>query len=483
MFDQDVNEEVIYQNDWSEFPDSEGNSPVLSRLFDNLFGWIDPVNGAGFFKNQNQLSAQLLAEDPSLNIQALEDGFELEARKLDAIRQRSSRGFTIIDINPGLLSEREYPLNIPYEFIYDGTNFIPDQDDSLIKNFRSVPIDIAGDFVKIEFIYENNTRANYSDTNRRPGAQIKYQGALKNTYTVNGQTIYNEQSLTTGYEEYYFDNYSRRKVYLGFGDNSQKPHIITKSGDYFKTYFSSLVLSLNVGSPKVRITIGFNSEKYDGPNDSAINSNLETIGMASLLRESDTVLNSFCISESDTQNSPVPFGLTLFSAAGVPTNTIIGLLVNNGFNVSGGPISLGYSVLWITGMQFTLNKNSAAASFAYLRATLVLTPDLLLTDNERVHGFKIDLFNNAQYESKEYIYSPSKPIRVVIPSGWNLALILNYESSSNTSWLLSYNINGYAFGDIRKFFNGIAFVNSTTKYLTDSTMLSEFNKVNVPRGF
>lgn len=463
--------------DWNEMPSKNGDSTGLSSLFDNLFGWIDEVDKYRSLEHSQDL---LVKEDPSYDIKKLNDGYDLEVERLNAIRQRSSRGFTIIDINPGLLSEQDYPLNIPYEFIFDGTNFIPDQDDSLIKNFRSVPIDIAGDFVKVEYIYENNTRANRSNTNSRPKASIKYQQALKNTSVVNGQIIYSENNLSTGYQDYYFDSFARNKVFLGFGDTSQKPHIISKSGDYFKTYFSSLVLSLNIGAPKIRITIGFNSEKYDGPSDGPLNSQLEMLGLGRLFRESDSILNEFNFQWGDIPGTYDPAGLVV-TATNVLSYTNLNILYNTGYNTVGGLVSMGYSVIWITTIQFTTNRTTAANAFTQFNLFIGSVASPTNSNSIRVYGAKLDLINGSTQQQEKHEISFSRPIRVVIPSDNALYMSLGYQASVNTNLLLTYSITGYSYGSLIKQNLGASNIISTSKFITDSTLLSEYNRVDAVR--
>lgn len=469
MFEQDINELVVYQNDWSEFPDSEGNSPVLSRLFDNLFSWIDPINGAGFFKNQNQLSAELVAENPDYDIQGLEDGFELEAKKLDAIRQRSSRGFTIYDINPGLFSEQDAPLNLPYEFLYDGSNFIPDQSDSIIKNFRTINIDTAGNFVKVEYIYENNSNANVAPSSRRPYANIKYNQALKNAV--------GENDLSTGYLNYYFDNFARNKVFLGFGDSVQKPHLITKSGDYFNTYFNTLTLHFNIGAPKIRITVGFNSEKHDGPNNDAINSRLHLAGGARIFSNLDTPLMPMNICASDTFKPTPVFGISI-STSNVQSSIDVTIARAIGDLNSSLTTSFGYSVLFITDLLFFYSLGS---NLGYNLCVEILVSN---ASSQEVRLAKIPIALDPTAGSQRFDtlkFRFGEPLRAVIPYNNNLVARLIFRSGAAGSMSYDIILQGYSLGNIRKIDSGINYDMLASKFITDSTFLTDFNRVEAVR--
>lgn len=472
----DVNETINYELNWSDMPNSEGQSSALTNLFDNFFGWVNDSLESRYM-TLDQQRKQMLLDNPDLDITSLNDGFALEAERLNAIQQRSSRGFTIIDINPGLLTNQNYPVNLPYEFLFDGTNFIPDQDDSLTKNFRSVPIEIAGNFVKVEYIYENNTQANVSATNTKPKAAIKYQQALKNTFVVNGTTYYSESDLYTGYSNYYFDNFARNKVFISFGDQTQKPHIITKSGDYFKTYFNSLMITLNIGAPKIRITIGFNSEKFDGPSNDAMNSQLEMLGLGRLFSQSDVTLNPFNIQLGDITSTYNPAGLGIL-AGGIRASTAFSLIINNGNNSVGSFVSLGYSVIWITNISVSVNRTTLSNAYLQFNLGVGNSNNLAASGSMRVYGVKLDLINGSTQQQNEVNITFPKPIRVVIPNSNALYAQVYYQASVNVNLLLTYSITGYSHGMLKKIEASPAAFVYSTKYITDSTLLSDYNRID-----
>ena len=265
---------------------------ALGVLFDNMFGWIDAGDRYVTIETQRD---QMLVDSPDLDIRRLDAGYQLEAERLNAIQQQSSKGFQIIDINPGLLLSTENPLTLPYEFIFDGTNFLPDQNMNFVKNFRSVNIPIAGNFLKIEYIFEINTGANISyspieavgdPTRLVPQAQVKYSEAFG--------TSLGEMDLITDQEYYTLDNFARNKVWLDFGPSTGKPHLIPTSGRIFKTYFNEVNVSLNIGAPKIRVTIGFNSEVYEASSSGAVNSRLALSGAGRLFNDIDQALSPFC---------------------------------------------------------------------------------------------------------------------------------------------------------------------------------------------
>jgi len=470
-----------YQNNWN---DVGTNSSALTNLFDNMFGWVNS-QFESHYKTIDQVRNEMLTQNPNLDITNLDDGFALEAERLNAIAQKKSKGFTIIDINPGLLTQQNYPYSMPYEFLFDGTNFIPADDGSLVKNFRSIPIDIAGNFVKVEYIYENNSEANVGNTSifpidSRPYASRKYTQALKNFFIINGTPYYYETDLISNYKQYDFDNFARNKVYLGFDDTIAKPHLINRSGDSFNTYFKSLYLHLNIGAPKIRITIGFNSEKFDGPSDAAINSKLALMGSARMFRDSDTVLNPFNFNLGDNFDPYAPFGLGLAIGA-VITNIKLLLLSNRGQsdNNTGGR-AIGYSLLFINGIQFNVRRNTAAqVSF---KADLMCGPSNDNTNSVRLYSINLELSNADVFEAKENTYTPSEAIRCVIPDGCSLWLNIYAQSSVAAQIVYNFSFQGYSYGQLRKLVGGgFGFIN-TSKFITDSTFLSDYNRVDSIRN-
>lgn len=463
-----------YDINWS---DVGHESNIITNLFDNFFGWVND-NLEGKYSTLDEQRKIMLKDNPDLDIKALDDGFQLEAERLNAIRQRQSRGFTIIDINPGLASGNDYPVTIPYEFLFDGTNFIPADNDSITKNFRSIPIDIAGNFVKIEYIYENNSQANaFNGVNTRPIAKTKYASVFKNFNIINGLPYPNTADLTTNYTSYDFDNYARNKVFIGFNDTISKPHLVTRSGDAFNTYFNSLVIHFNIGCPKIRITIGFNSDKTDGPTDAPINAQLHLMGSGRLFKDFDSPLIPFNFNSGDELTPYDIRGTTYFAA--VATQIASKFLVINPTQITGsGTDDLGYSVLFLTNIEFNASRNNAIdLSIGFnLRVGPAVGPTN--PNNIRVFSTYLRLNNGAASENGSAKHTLQTPIRVVIPSGQLLYLDIYYFGSAPSLFNVTYAISGYSLGMLRKVTdNAGGFDIFTSKYITDATFLTDFNRV------
>lgn len=456
-----------YDINWS---DVGHESNIITNLFDNFFGWVND-NLEGKYSTLDEQRKIMLKDNPDLDIKALDDGFQLEAERLNAIRQRQSRGFTIIDINPGLATAQNYPLSLPYEFLFDGTNFMPTANDSIAANFRTVPIDIAGNFVKIEYIYENNSNANDFNAltgHTRPAAVRKYAQSLLNPDTAD---------LYTGYTSYDFDNAARNKVFIGFNDTISKPHIITRSGDAFNTYFNSLVLHFNIGCPKIRVTIGFNSEKVDGHSDAPINSKLHLMGAARLFKDFDSPLVPFNLTNGDLSSPYTILGYD-YAAVAAQQSTSVRLIFNNSKFTNIGTDDLGYSVLFITNIDLAFAKDNVNRAFITVNLRVGPLSSPSGNTNVRVFSMSTSLYSSAGAEIKDYNFRPESPIRVVIPTNQSLWLDVYYQSNANTTVNLRYSVTGYSLGVLRKIINPLGTTTIlTSKFITDSTFLTDFNRV------
>lgn len=447
---------VVYDTakTWTEFGQS-----TLTTVFDLTFDWVNEVIEGQ--KSLEERRVKNLSDDPNLNIKDLDDGYNLEAERLNAIQQKGSKGFQVVDINPGLLNKLDYVVNLPYEFLFDGTNFLPATNESITENFRTVNIPLAGNFLKIEFINEVNSYANAvnSTGKYRPYADRKYKQALLGTNN-------NELDLTTGQSNYSFDNFARNKVWIDFGPSSGKPHIVPTSGRVFETYFSEVNITLNIGSPKIRITIGYNSKVVDASNVSAINAKLCLTGAGRMLADSDMTMSPFYLSDMDLPGSTAN-GYTVATSA-INTTYSYAILQNYAqFFYTGYSPDLGYSVIWIT--NITVNKEVQNTTIpSYARCYLYISNGLGQT--KRVANFKLG--NNINV----YTISPSEPIRVVIPANWTLLISFETRSDSANFMDLSWNITGYSIGEILT--PVLSVIPVTSKFITDATFLSDYNMID-----
>lgn len=454
-----------YDINWKDFTQT-----ILSEPFDLV---SEVINGFSNYLTPDQISDQLIKDNPDYEIKNLDDGYTLEAEKLLAIQQKSSRGFKVIDINPGLLGPLDFPLNLPFEFLFDGTNFLNNQNDNYVENFRSVNIPVQGNFLKVEYINEINTTANLTTQIdpttflSRPKAEIKYSDAFPTS---------DRTDLVTGQTTYSFDNFARTKIFIDFGSSSNKPHLLGQSNKIFKGYFNEINIHLNIGAPKIRITVGFNSEVLESSDASSINSKLHLTGAARLLNDIDQVMSPFNYTDYNLVGQENGISLTT-----LPSNisTVdLGLIACDYVAPISGAIPLqtyGYSVLWLTNLNFRLKNydlsTAPAGSFfkieIYIRGYTASIGGV--SQNKQVYS------DNLSFNDENYQKTFSEPKRVVIPEGATLMLRMSFITPGVTGQaILNFSIDGYSLGELLLDSNGVLV---TSKYLTDAVFMSDFNRI------
>lgn len=464
--------DVEYRPTEDQFKEPTGHALLgfIETMIDGVSLFVSAFDFSSIegYKTINQKQAELIAQNPKFAIQNRNDGYDLETEKLLAIQQKSSRGFSVYDINPAMLDELEYPLGIHPEFIFDGVNFAPGVNGSLGHRFRTVEIPQAGTWLKVEFLNENNTFENFNMISSLPGSPIRPYAQRKYAQIIDNDIDLSSPSPAT------FANYTQNVVFINFNSKNEKPLRITRSGDVIETYFSDLTLTLAVGAPKVRITIGFNSEMRSGDMPDAINANLETQGMARLIGDTDSILHPYHICEADIEYSNLSAsGRGVMVTGGQPTKSETYMLVRNEavVNVSThGSESGGYGVFWISNISASIMKvilDTMISARVVLFVTnsnnqisRVFTKEILIAANERSTGFDITF---------------PKPIRVVLPCYNSLMLRLYLNSSGTAQQQVSFYFNmvGYSAGELIKFNPPGVFISKT---FTDACLLPQMNR-------
>ena len=315
--------------------------------------------------------------------------------------------------------------------------------------------------------------------NARPYAARKYT-----------QIAPNELDLATGRQSYSLDNFARNKVFLNFSSVSEKPIIVKRSGDSFSTWFNELNITLNMGAPKIRVIIGMNSEVQEGPSNDSINANMALTGASRLFADSDTVLAPFAICEQDNfqqifRSNGIPIGV--FGAGNFSFNVIQNLNAVQSTSID----YLGYSVLWITRLRFRIASFSSSTFFLSNARINLLVVNPSGSEYTRVHTFTMNAGSTIRNGSEaignsEYIFTPEVPVRVTIPSGCALTFYISTYSGASITWEYSFEMNGYSLGEIVSIpvadLPGASYL-VTSKYITDSTFLSDLNRVSNIRRY
>ncbi len=242
----------------------------------------------------------------SLKVQSEEsEAFKLKAAEIIAIQQLNQKGLQVVDVNPALISRMDNfcvydgvliqnlmgtenifnvvqaPPNLVYD-LADPTSLTVSAG-VVAPYWRSVFIPYTGNFLKVEYL---NSRLAVDNSNLSATVQgISNYSEPQNT---------SELSATPMTPNYFAANKlsSDKMIFLDFNNPTGNP-IIAKHGDTFETYFSGFWLTFKQNSPRIRLTVGYNSKA---------NSN-------SQLPENLHLWNGYGLKNNSTIN-PVPFCLT-----------------------------------------------------------------------------------------------------------------------------------------------------------------------------
>lgn len=378
----------------------------------------------------------------------------LDANKLDAIKQKNSKGFTVFDINPNNLSRDNYPcvysgdtigriLGYDYTMLFnaDTLDSVTNQDGIFgyapFPYWRSVEINKPGNWIKIEYL---DARFNNQGFVNSPQPQNNISDTPQNT---------NIDYSSWEYEGNIIQTSAQQKILLDFENASPSPFVV-KSGDTFETYFSSVVITFKQLSPLIRITIGYNSKVVERSNTT----NSLHLGNGHGYADQMHNLTPFCFSDRDFTQTPYYSN----SYAGIycngTTTMYYPLVINPLLARSGRTYSHGLSMFYITDFKgFVYNTASTATAEdlwdcelvigKYDNSSTSMQPTLPLT--KRIIG---ETYYN-RFASSEPVFSSqgvtnlAEPIRVMLRPGEAIYLRITPSSVTNTSSLFKFFINGY----------------------------------------
>lgn len=445
-------------------------------------------------QNFDRESIALGLKNSSRVIKPDNDAYRLEAERLAAINTFKSKGFSIIDITPGLLTPDQYSCSVRPSWLFDGVNFLQwlQVNDSPTRTLRSVDFEIPGNFLKIEFINEinnlNNTvtpvahsGANYNTL----GAAPKYDQVFEFAQTPKGLYL-NLSDGGTALGPDYYDVFSRKAVWITFNNQlDTKPHIV-KNGDSYNTYFSSFTIHCSVGAPKIRITIGEESTITDGPSEAPINSQLHLTGLNSLMKNLDQVLQPFVLTDANTtgRNKQGAWGATLIPTVGARQQFPIVACNRDYLDLSGDPklVNYGYSVMWITQARFKMITSRALATSDSITFKIVVSCGIRGVDafyySKQYISVNMTEVKDAAGATEYTTVNFTQPIRVVVPPQSSLNFEIDYAVSGVTNLGINpiFELYGYSLGGIVEYnFNGPIFQYLIfTKFITDASILDDY---------
>jgi len=409
-------------------------------------------------QTKNQLPFGRVPESLSLQNEG-ETSHDLEAQKINAIKQKNSKGFRIIDINPNLLSREEYfcvyndadlreiygnvILNETSTEKYDNAGSPIAGQITQLPYLRTVQIPFEGTFLKIEVL---PARVNMARNSTQPfDSLVDPKCFPQNATLISGS--YDSSSVLSGIDE----------VLLEFESPTGKPHVIRGSAT-FETYFTNIILTVKQGMPRIRITVGFNStvkEEKDAPK------NLHVWKGHGLADQGAHTPKQFCITDQDV-TLPNPIVEGLFGLRNASGNGLIDVPLIINLDGSYGTINapLGMHLGWITGFQASCYNEfltSAVQPYAFVKATLYIAKIDPFTASfigftERLACLNVTTSpGNAQTNSNfgNVVNYSGEPIRYQLQRGEALWLRLQTQGRLLDNTWAGFSINGYSIGGLK----------------------------------
>lgn len=382
------------------------------------------------------------------------DSFQLKAEELIAIQQLNSKGFRIFDLNTQVTDRENYYCcydgqslrNINGVEIVDNLNAVPNQyydlsDPSMITNstvnspyWRSIFIPIQGNFLKVEYLPERVNVDNRVITPFNPSF------ITDNSNPQNTNELNDFSSPSTFYAAN--KTSSDRVILLDFTDVSPTP-IIAKHGDSFESYFNGVWVTFKQNSPRIRITIGFNSKVVSQADQNQVY-NLNLWSGHGL--------------KNNPQINPVPFAMSSsdVSPAGyIPLGTAVTewCLVANPESTSPGEPS-GAAILFLTSFlahMITDPNTGYHILEASLRVKTLGTPGSFYLagslDERKLCTTIFGIGGGSGVSGQPCVFA--EPVRCVLRKGTGLYIqIRKVYDSGGTAMSGFFALNGYSMGPL-----------------------------------
>lgn len=413
-------------------------------------------------KEFEEFWGRLKAENPQVYSRAIgkvirdnsDTSHELEAEKINAIKQKTSKGYRILDINPNLLDRSDYfcvyddfvlrdlfgneNLNESVSTKYDNEGSPVPGQPTQVPYFRTLQVPVEGTWLKVEFLPCRKNFARNSDFNLETvlTPTVEPQNTLEQNNTFDDVAPLSGEDI----------------ILLEFENPQGKPHVV-RNGDVFRTYFTNLILTVKQNSPRIRVTVGFNSEIE------STETRPETLHIwkgHGIARESFLTPRPFLISDREA-NSTSTKGVAIAKTAGSQTNHVLVTNINGSFPGLGGTFPLGLHIGWITGFRGIFYSESFGVGDLYgLDADLMIAkvdPNLGTVTSvlEKVCSLPfISQWTAGDSTVKENTYV-GEPIRYQLRTGEALILrtsIIYGKVGAPDLWL-KFSVNGYAFGTMK----------------------------------
>lgn len=427
----------------------------VENYFDNIPSFKGDIGQSVISESRKLLSKQ----NPIQSARATQ--FDLSSDEIQAIVQRSQKGFQIIDIQPNALTRDQNFCVLPDERIIEiigaqnegnGAGATVDGQAStysMVPYWRTVQLPITGNFLKIEFL---PTIIQGTDTYYAPANNVQ------NAY-------YDAQNADATAQVDIAHRYAgSRVILLNFEDTTQKP-ILVDDGQIFKGYFTNVILTFKQLSPRIRVTVGFNTEIVTSRNNAP--RNLHMWGTSGILDKNVFNPISFCITDRDVSGASSGLGIAI-SYGQTITKPLL-QAYNNTYSGT-NKYADGVSIVWISKWAFACFSQISPGS---ITGSASLEGELFIYDNNtstyikrlgtKIFEFGSDLNagNNTLRDDSCFI----EPIRVVLKPNQEIRAKFTYVNGFGAppTPLIKFSLLGYSLGKL----NGSGGTGLVTPFILD----------------
>jgi hypothetical protein len=394
----------------------------------------------------------------SLKVQSEDsEAFKLKAAEIIAIQQLNQKGLQVVDINTQVIERMEnfcvYDGNLiqnlvgsenimnvvqaPPNLVYDFADptALSVSAGVVSPYWRSIYVPYTGNFLKVEYL---NSRIAVDNSN----LSAIVQGISDFSEPQDTSELGSFSSPST----YFAANKlsSDRIIFLDFNNPTGNP-IIAKHGDKFETYFSGFWLTFKQNSPRIRVTVGYNS-KTDS--ESVPPENLSLWNGYGLRNNSTINPIPFCITDCDIPNETGPALRT--TGWPITATTTEYCLIANPAAVANWEVN-GVSICFINNFNASVLSTAATATNHFVVAELYVKTLGTAVTNYLTGSTKIKrilsipmVMSAANYFSQGL--DLAETLRVTLRK--NTGLFIRVTRTAAEDNILKFDLSGYSMGPL-----------------------------------
>lgn len=378
------------------------------------------------------------------------DPYERSYDQIISIQQKGSRGFQTYDITPFNLSVEDYPCTLTadilgelfgYESGYLGRfGFAADSDTSPF--WRTVGITANATWIKIEYLPSRMNDA-YRSIALAPGAP-DFTGPV--IVGQNGGPTF-PPDPRTGVDTIYPNETGRyamdAQILLQFDDNATAP-LIAKHGDVFKIPFNNVYITFKQWSPRIRVTVGFNTEII-AQDDREQMTKPAFGGGRGLLNNPSVHYVPFSITSGDITGAD--FDAVTPSGAGTTRYVLIdNSLPNLAAFANARTYNHGNALLWVSSLNASIYSDTNPGRISAAMALIVL--DVTNQKLRRICQIQGESFVDGANNRPVLNMSRTWNEMVRVNLNWTERLALEVFISTAGTPYLRFSFEGYTYGTL-----------------------------------